>query len=157
VLLINPLASFQILLKIRGHIHNSWPTTSANHTGGKLTANQRLTFLTLAANLARVLTTTVVTAFPRLTLIAVTSTGVNNACGKFAAGVWNALGRFAASTKYIYIDSEWFPLYRGRKCSFRGIPSSAEEPIPKLGTERNGTEFREKMKITELAQLLWSL
>ncbi len=28
----------------------------------------------------------------------------------------------------------------------RGIPSSAEEPIPKFGTERNGMEFREKMK-----------
>ncbi len=25
--------------------------------------------------------------------------------------------------------------------SFRGIPSSAEEPIPKLGTEQNRTEF----------------
>jgi hypothetical protein len=44
------------------------------------------------------------------------------------------------------IDSEWFPLFRGRKFSFRGIPSSAEEPIPKLGTKRNGREFREKMK-----------
>ncbi len=44
------------------------------------------------------------------------------------------------------IDSEWFPLFRGRKCSFRGIPSSAEESIPKLETERNGMEFREKMK-----------
>ena len=44
------------------------------------------------------------------------------------------------------IDSERFPLFRGRKCSFRGIPSSAEEPIPKLGTERNGPDFREKMK-----------
>ncbi len=30
------------------------------------------------------------------------------------------------------------PFFRGRKCSFRGIPSSAEEPIPKLGTERKG-------------------
>ncbi len=48
--------------------------------------------------------------------------------------------------KFRGIDSEWFPLFRGRKCSFRGIPSSAEEPIPKLGTERKGTEFREKMK-----------
>ena len=37
-------------------------------------------------------------------------------------------------------------LFHGRKCSFRGIPSSAEEPIPKLGTERNRAEFREKMK-----------
>jgi hypothetical protein len=26
------------------------------------------------------------------------------------------------------------------------IPNSAEEPIPKLGTERNGAEFREKIK-----------
>ncbi len=48
--------------------------------------------------------------------------------------------------KFRGIDSERFPLFRGRKCSFRGIPSSAEEPIPKLGTERNGAEFREKMK-----------
>jgi hypothetical protein len=30
------------------------------------------------------------------------------------------------------------PLFRGRKCSFQGIPSSAEEPIRKLGTELNG-------------------
>jgi hypothetical protein len=36
-----------------------------------------------------------------------------------------------------------------RKCSFRGIPSSAEEPIPKLGMKQNGTEFREKFKFTE--------
>ncbi len=38
------------------------------------------------------------------------------------------------------IDSERFPLFRGRKSSFRGIPSSAEEPVPKLGTERNHAE-----------------
>ncbi len=44
------------------------------------------------------------------------------------------------------IDSERFPLFRERKSSFRGIPSSAEEPIPKLGTERNGLDFREKIK-----------
>jgi hypothetical protein len=31
-----------------------------------------------------------------------------------------------------------------RKHSFRGIPSSAEEPIPKFRTERNGTEFQGK-------------
>ncbi len=43
-------------------------------------------------------------------------------------------------------NSERFPLFRGRKCSFRGIPSSIEEPIPKLGTEGNGPEFREKKK-----------
>jgi hypothetical protein len=48
--------------------------------------------------------------------------------------------------KFHGIDSEWFPLFRGRMCPFRGIPSSAEEPIPKLGTERSGTKFREKMK-----------
>jgi hypothetical protein len=42
--------------------------------------------------------------------------------------------------KFRGIDLEWFPLFRGRKCSFRGIPSSAEEQIPKLGTERNGAE-----------------
>jgi hypothetical protein len=28
-----------------------------------------------------------------------------------------------------------FPLFRGRKCSFRGIPRSTEESISKLGTE----------------------
>ncbi len=48
--------------------------------------------------------------------------------------------------KFLGIDSERFPLFRRRKCSFRGISSSAEEPIPKLGTEQNGTESREKMK-----------
>ncbi len=53
----------------------------------------------------------------------------------------------------------WFPLFRGRKCSFRGIPNSAEEPIPKLGTEQNGTEFREKIKFygTRTARPLWLL
>ncbi len=33
--------------------------------------------------------------------------------------------------------SERFPLFRGRVCSFRGIPKFTEESIPKLGTERN--------------------
>ncbi len=33
------------------------------------------------------------------------------------------------------IDSDRFPLFRGRKCSFRGMPRSTEESIPKLGTE----------------------
>jgi hypothetical protein len=42
--------------------------------------------------------------------------------------------------KFRGIDSEWLPLFRGRKCLLRGIPSSAEEPIPKLGTERNFTK-----------------
>ena len=46
--------------------------------------------------------------------------------------------------KFRGIDSERFPLFRGRKHSFRGIPSSAEEPIPKLGTEQKGMEFRGK-------------
>jgi hypothetical protein len=40
------------------------------------------------------------------------------------------------------------------ECSFRGIPSSAEEPTPKLGTEQNGTEFCKKLSFTELAQPL---
>ena len=48
------------------------------------------------------------------------------------------------SKKFRGIDSEWFPLFRGRKHSFRGIPSSEEEPIPMLGTERNGMECRGK-------------
>ncbi len=51
---------------------------------------------------------------------------------------------FFVPKKFRGIDSERFPLFRGRKHSFRGIPSSAEEPIPKLGTERNGMEFRGK-------------
>ncbi len=50
--------------------------------------------------------------------------------------------------KFRGIDSERFPLFRGRKHSFRGIPSSAEEPIPKLGTERNGTEWNSAEKIS---------
>ncbi len=48
------------------------------------------------------------------------------------------------------IDSR-FPLFRGRKHSFRGIPSSAEEPIPKLGTEGNGMKFRGKNQFYETA------
>jgi hypothetical protein len=51
-----------------------------------------------------------------------------------------------APKKFRGIDSERFPLFRGRKGSFRGIPNSVEEQIPKLGTEQNGAEFREKMK-----------
>jgi hypothetical protein len=47
--------------------------------------------------------------------------------------------------KFRGIDSEQFPLFRGKKCSFRGIPSSmeefipsfTEELIPKLGMEWN--------------------
>jgi hypothetical protein len=54
------------------------------------------------------------------------------------------LGTDFVPKKFRGIDSEWFPLFRGRKYPFRGIPSSAEEPIPKLGTERNETGFREK-------------
>jgi hypothetical protein len=52
------------------------------------------------------------------------------------------------------MDSERLLLFCGRKCSFRGIPSSKEEPIPKLGKERNGMEFHEKMKFYGLAQHL---
>jgi hypothetical protein len=40
--------------------------------------------------------------------------------------------------KFLGIDSEQLPLFRGRKCSFRGIPRFTEESIPKLGTEGNG-------------------
>ncbi len=47
--------------------------------------------------------------------------------------------------------------FLGRKCSFRGIPSSAEEPIPKLGMEQNGTGSRKKWSFMELARPLWSL
>ncbi len=39
--------------------------------------------------------------------------------------------------KFRGIDLEWFPLFRGRKWSLRGIPKFTEESIPKLGTERN--------------------
>jgi hypothetical protein len=64
------------------------------------------------------------------------------------------LGTEFRSKKFRGIYSERFPLFRGRKCSFRGIPSSAEGPIPKLGTERNGAEFREKMKFYGTNQIL---
>ncbi len=69
------------------------------------------------------------------------------------------LGTKFCSKKFRGIDSEWFLLFRGRKCSFRGISSSAEEAIPKLGTEQNGTEFREKIKFygTRTARPLWLL
>jgi hypothetical protein len=50
------------------------------------------------------------------------------------------LGTEFCSEKFRGIGSERLPLFRGRKCSFRGIPSSAEEPIPKLGTERNSVK-----------------
>jgi hypothetical protein len=53
--------------------------------------------------------------------------------------------------KFNGIDSERFPLFRGRKHSFRGILSSAEEPIPKLGTKWNSAEIlvlRNSSKIT---------
>jgi hypothetical protein len=39
-------------------------------------------------------------------------------------------------TEFRSENSERFPLFRGRKCSFRSIPSSAEEPIPKLENGR---------------------
>ncbi len=35
------------------------------------------------------------------------------------------------------IISEWLPLFRGRKCSFRCIPRFTEKSIPRLGTEEN--------------------
>ncbi len=54
--------------------------------------------------------------------------------------VWLGLGTEFRSEKFHRIDSERFLLFRGRKHSFRGIPSSAEEPIPKLGTEWNSAE-----------------
>ncbi len=54
-------------------------------------------------------------------------------------------------------SAEWtrngFLLFRGRKCSFRSIPISAEEPIPKIGTEWNGTEFRGKNKFYKTARI----
>jgi hypothetical protein len=53
------------------------------------------------------------------------------------------------SKKFRGIDSEWFPLFRGRKYSFRGIPSSAEEPVPKIGTEWIG--------ILRKNEFLWNL
>jgi hypothetical protein len=61
------------------------------------------------------------------------------------------LGTEFRSEKIRGIDSERLPSFRGRKCSFRGIPISAEEPIPKLGTERNSDK---KLSFTELAQSL---
>jgi hypothetical protein len=50
------------------------------------------------------------------------------------------------------IDSEQFPLFRGRQHSFRGIPSSAEEPISKLGTERNGMDSAEQISFRKQQQ-----
>ncbi len=46
-----------------------------------------------------------------------------------------------------------------KKCPFRGIPNSAEEQIPKLGTELDGTEFREKIKFyrTRTASMMITL
>jgi hypothetical protein len=41
------------------------------------------------------------------------------------------------SKKFRGIDSEWFPLFRGRKWSFPGIPRFTKEPSPKVGTEGN--------------------
>jgi hypothetical protein len=58
--------------------------------------------------------------------------------------VYRSLERNFVPRKFRGIDSERSPLFRGRKCSFQGIPSSAEEPIPKLGIELHGTEFRGK-------------
>jgi hypothetical protein len=46
------------------------------------------------------------------------------------------------SEKCCGIDLERFLLFRGRKCSFRGMPRSTEESIPKLGTER---KYEEKL------------
>ncbi len=48
------------------------------------------------------------------------------------------LQRNLVQKKFSGIDSEQLPLFRGRKCSFRGIPKFTEETIPKLGTEGNG-------------------
>jgi len=42
------------------------------------------------------------------------------------------------SEKIPRIYSEQLPLFRGRKCSFQGIPKFMEESIPKLGTIGNG-------------------
>jgi hypothetical protein len=56
------------------------------------------------------------------------------------------LGTKFCSKKFHGIDSQWFPLFRGRKCSFRGISSSAEEAISKLGTEQNSAK---KLSFTE--------
>jgi hypothetical protein len=44
------------------------------------------------------------------------------------------------SKKFLRIDSEQLPLFRGRNCSFQGILKFTEESIPKLGTEGNDTK-----------------
>ncbi len=41
------------------------------------------------------------------------------------------------SEKTLGIDSEWFPIFRGRKCSFQGVPRFTEKSILKLGTDQN--------------------
>jgi hypothetical protein len=43
-------------------------------------------------------------------------------------------------------SSEWFPLFRGRKCSFRGIPRFTEESIPRIETEEN---VMKKIRLTK--------
>jgi hypothetical protein len=62
--------------------------------------------------------------------------------------LWVGLGTEFRSEKIQWntVDSEWFPFFHGRKHSFRfrGTQSSAEEPIPKLGTEQNGEKFSGK-------------
>jgi hypothetical protein len=64
------------------------------------------------------------------------------------------LGTEFRSEKIRGIDSERFPLFRGRKHSFRAIPSSAEEPIPKLGTERNEIP-RKKLLLRNSSKITW--
>jgi hypothetical protein len=57
------------------------------------------------------------------------------------------LGTELRSEKIHGIDSERFPLFRERKCSFRGILSSTEEPIPKLRTERKNMTWMDCSKL----------
>jgi hypothetical protein len=47
------------------------------------------------------------------------------------------------------IGSEWFSLFRGKKCSFRGFPWVSEWPIPRFGTEWNGRNSAKKWGLAE--------
>jgi hypothetical protein len=62
---------------------------------------------------------------------------------------------FRSENKFRGIDSERFQLFRGRKHSFRGIPSSAEELIPKLGTEKISLMKRKQNNLTKCCWFLF--
>ncbi len=73
----------------------------------------------------------------------------HNCCtGGFAICVTGCQQNFVPK-KFRGINSEWFPLSRGRKWPFPGIPRFAEESIPKLGTERNDMKNIQKILLQQ--------